>query len=123
MLDHCLLDAAGGLDLLAVLVDAVGYDRLGSVLVLGDCLLGEGEVVLVFLFGPVGAAAGALVYARGGVVWQYAPCYARHGGCVMCDVWCVFGGVGGRRAWAWSCSSDSKMEWRVGQQMCVRYNI
>jgi hypothetical protein len=86
LLDDRLLDAACGLDLLAILVDAVRYDRLGSVLVLGDCLLGEGDVVLVFLFGPVGAAAGTLVKARGGEIWQYAPCYARHGCCVMCGV-------------------------------------
>lgn len=69
MLDDRLLDAARRLDLLAVLIDAVRYDRLGSVLVLGDCLLGEGDVVLVFLFGPVGAAAAASVEAQGGAVW------------------------------------------------------
>ena len=56
LFDNGLLDASCSLDFLAVLIYTVGYDRLGSILVLGDLLLGEGEVVVIFLFSPVGAA-------------------------------------------------------------------
>jgi hypothetical protein len=57
LLDDGLLDAPGGLVLLAVFADAVGDDGLGSVLVLDDLVGGEGgERLLVVFFRPVGAA-------------------------------------------------------------------
>lgn len=57
LLDDCFLDATRGFVFFAVITDAVGYDGLGSVLVLGggwgwECLY----VVLVVFFRPVGAA-------------------------------------------------------------------
>ncbi|KAJ8106481.1 hypothetical protein OPT61_g9506 [Boeremia exigua] len=97
LLDDRLLDAAGGLDLLAVLVDAVGYDCLGSVLVLGDCLLGEGEIVLIFLFGPIGAAAKSVSSESRGMCVGAAYPATRD----MAAVMCVFAElrVGACRAW------------------------
>lgn len=61
LLDDGLLDAAGGLDLLAVLVDLVGDDRLGAILVLRDGGLREGEGIFIFFFGPVAGTPGANV--------------------------------------------------------------
>lgn len=51
-----LFDATGRLDLLAVFAERVGYDGLAAVFVLGDGGLGEGEGVVILLFGPVGAS-------------------------------------------------------------------
>jgi hypothetical protein len=63
-LDYGLLDAASGLVSAAVFADAVGCDCLGSVLVLGDGLGGEGELSLVVFFRPVGAAGDVLACRR-----------------------------------------------------------
>ena len=55
-------DAAGGLNALAVVVEAVGDDGLGAVFVGRDGLGGQGGgVVEFFVIGPVGAAAEGLV--------------------------------------------------------------
>jgi len=55
--DDGLFDAAGGLVAAAVFADAVGCDGFGSVFIFGDGLGGEGELVVVVFFGPVGAPA------------------------------------------------------------------
>ena len=56
LLDDGLLDAAGGLDLLAIL-NTVGDDCFGSILVLDDLVGWErGGGLLVVFFRPVGAA-------------------------------------------------------------------
>lgn len=60
LLDDGFLDAAGGLDFLAIFADGVGYYRFGSVLILDDLVLRELERVLVFFFGPVGSSAGGI---------------------------------------------------------------
>lgn len=119
MLDDRLLDAAGRLDLLAVLVYAVGYDRLGSVLVLGNLLLGEGEVVLIFLFGPVGAAASCQYFC--------ADENAQRKPTLLLETWllcvvCVDGvvGVDARRALSWFVLPRFKV---AGGARNVRYNI
>lgn len=58
LLDDRLLDAAGGLDLLAIFADRVGDDGLGAVLVLDDLGRGKGEgIELVILLSPVGTSA------------------------------------------------------------------
>lgn len=120
LLDDCLLDAARRLDLLAVLVYAVGYDRLGSVLVFGDCLLGEGEIVLIFLFGPVGAAANivsdALQPRKSAERTLLLETWLR------CDVRVrvrVREGVGARRA-SWAVDVGAIQRWSGvwGRQMC-----
>lgn len=55
--DHGGFDAAGDLHFLAVVVEAVGDDRLGSVLVRSHLLRGErGGVIELLVVGPVGAA-------------------------------------------------------------------
>jgi hypothetical protein len=63
--DDGFLDAAGGFDAAAFVVDAVGCNSLGAVFVLGYGVLGEGELcAFVFFFGPVGAAVGLGVSER-----------------------------------------------------------
>ncbi len=60
--DNLLVDsranAAGGLDLLSIVVQAVGDDRLGSILVGGDLLWWEvkGVIVKLLVIGPILAA-------------------------------------------------------------------
>ena len=55
-LDDGCADSTGGFDTLTVLVEAVGSDGLGAVLVCGDSLGGEGGgVVELFVVCPVGA--------------------------------------------------------------------
>jgi hypothetical protein len=57
LLDDGLLDAARGLDSLAIFADGVGDDGLGAILVLDDLVLRKGlRRVLVLLFGPVGSS-------------------------------------------------------------------
>lgn len=54
---NCRLDLAGGLDLLAGLVDAVGDDGLSTIGVLDNLLRGKGaRVVKLIIVGPVLAA-------------------------------------------------------------------
>lgn len=58
LLHNGCADAARGLDLLAIIVQAICDDRLGSILVGGDLLWWEfeGGVVELFVIGPVLAA-------------------------------------------------------------------
>ena len=55
-LDQRLLDAPCRLVPPPVIADAVAYDGLGSIFVLGHSLLWEGDVEVVIFFGPVGTA-------------------------------------------------------------------
>ena len=88
LLDDSLLDAAGGLDFLAVL-DTVGNDCLCSVLVLDDLVGWEGgERLLVVFFRPVGAAEGVL--ACGGHNMENAISYPA-GRDILAVFWCVCG--------------------------------
>jgi hypothetical protein len=85
-LNYSLLDAAGGLVSAAVFPDAVGCDCLGSVLVLGDGLGGEGELGLVVFFRPVGAAGELLACGTRGMESAISYPAGR-------DILAVYGGV------------------------------
>lgn len=66
LLDDGCANAAGGLDLLSVLVQAVCDDSLGSILVGGDLLWWEflGVVVQLLIIGPVLAAVKVSISAN-----------------------------------------------------------
>lgn len=66
LLDNGCANAAGGLDLLSVLVQAVCDDSLGSILVGGDLLRWEflGVVVELLIIGPVLAAVKVSISAN-----------------------------------------------------------
>ena len=61
-------DSTSRLDLLSIVVEPVTDDRLGSVFVRGDGLLGEGRVVdgiiKLFVISPVGATTTVLERAH-----------------------------------------------------------
>jgi hypothetical protein len=76
--DDGFLDAAGGFDAAAFVVDAVGCDGLGAVFVLGYGVLGEGELrALVFFFSPVGAAVRLGVSGRSCETVKISKYYSR----------------------------------------------
>jgi hypothetical protein len=83
--DDGFLDAAGGFDAAAFVVDAVGCDGLGAVFVLSYGVLGEGELcALVFFFGPVGAAVGLGVSGRSCETVKISKDYSRGAECLPC---------------------------------------
>ena len=90
LLDGYFLDAARGLYFFAVFADRVGDNGLGAVFVLGDLLWGEGDGVVVFFFGPVGAAVGGVSGAFGNE-WESAYPAGRDifAVVVWCEVWVV----------------------------------
>lgn len=82
LLHNGCADAACGLDLLAVIVQAVCDDRLGSILVGGDLLWWEfeGGIVELFVIGPVLAAVKVSISSGSEVqlVSDNLLCYLRH---------------------------------------------
>ena len=61
-------DSTSSLDLLAVLVEPITDDRLGAILVGGDCLgregVARGGIIKLFVISPVRAAVMELVWSQ-----------------------------------------------------------
>lgn len=86
--DDGSLNSAGDLHFLVVIVETVGDDGLGAVLVRDHLLRGErGGVIEFFVVGPVGAAEENFWLARAclrGCIWRYSLPESRH--VVRCGV-------------------------------------